>query len=96
MGPGGRRVAGVIDWSDAVLDDPARDVALLALDFGVDVLEATLGGYAGPVDPGLRDRALWFAARAGIQGLAHRVHHEPRTVPAALARVATILRASAP
>jgi aminoglycoside phosphotransferase (APT) family kinase protein len=89
----GRDVSGVIDWSDAVLGDPARDLALLAFDFGPDMLDRVLQTYASPVpdDPGLRDRALWFARRAGVEGVAWRAMNRPHTVPVALDRLRAVL-----
>lgn len=86
MADDGRTVSGIIDWSDAVLGDPARDLALLALDFGPAVLDRILEGYAAPTDPGVRRRALWFAAHAGVEGLCHRMAHHPDGPAAPLRR----------
>lgn len=63
MAPDGADVAGVIDWRDAVLGDPARDLALLAFDFGPGVLDLVLDRLEPRPDAGLRGRALWFAGR---------------------------------
>lgn len=75
-----RRLAGVIDWSDAVLGDPARDLALLMLDLGPDVAERIAERIAGRIagrgdgdDPDLLVRARWWAMRAGVEGVAWRV-----------------------
>nr|WP_240977318.1 aminoglycoside phosphotransferase family protein [Knoellia sp. DB2414S] len=89
----GRDVSGVIDWSDAVLGDPARDLALLAFDFGPDMLDRVLRTYlpAEPDDPALRDRALWFARRAGVEGVAWRALNRPHTAPVALDRLRAVL-----
>ncbi|HQK31943.1 MAG TPA: aminoglycoside phosphotransferase family protein [Phycicoccus sp.] len=86
---GGAAVSGVIDWSDAVLGDPARDLALLWLDFGVEVFEPVLAGYEGLHDDDLRGRTRWFAARAGVEGVTYRAVHARRS----LGRTMTSLRA---
>ncbi|KUN04913.1 transferase [Streptomyces yokosukanensis] len=53
------RVRGVLDWTDAVLGDPAEDIAglVLAVGSGAAVRAATLAGYG--VRPCLR--GLWLA-----------------------------------
>ena len=90
----GRDLSGVIDWSDAVLGDPARDLALVALDLGPDLLDLVLARLDPPPDPGLRERALWSAARAGVEGVAYRAtRRRPSlgTARAALHRVLDVL-----
>lgn len=60
-------LSGVIDWSDAVHDDPARDFALVWADLGWEIVEGALAAYVrrgGVVDPGLVARARWFAAHS--------------------------------
>ncbi|MFP3712189.1 aminoglycoside phosphotransferase family protein [Puerhibacterium sp. TATVAM-FAB25] len=56
-------VTGVLDWSDAALADPARDLGLVLRDLGRAGLRAALDAY-GPVDHGARDPGL--AARIGF------------------------------
>lgn len=87
-----RAVTGVIDWSDAVLGDPARDVALLWLDFGAEVADGVLAGYAAPADPLLRERAWWYAMRAGVEGLVWRSRNRPATVDQCRRRLIGVLR----
>lgn len=87
-----RAVTGVIDWSDAVLDDPARDVAVLWLDFGADVAAGVLAAYEGPADRQLRDRAWWYAMRAGVEGLVWRSRNRPATVDQCRRRLIGVLR----
>lgn len=64
---------GVIDWGDAAVTDPARDLARLLRDLGPQVLDAVLSGYSGPDPDGaaLRDRALFFARCAALEDLAY-------------------------
>lgn len=71
-----RTVCGVIDWSDAILGDPARDLALLLLDLGRDFERSVLAAYHAPRDTGLEARMRWYAAAAGIHGLSDRVVHD--------------------
>jgi len=56
-------LTGVIDWSDARIDDPALDFAWLLYgctkDFAETVLE-TYSAEGGDVDPTFRERALYF------------------------------------
>lgn len=66
------QLTGVIDWSDAGLGDPARDFALLLFDFGETVFHAALASY-GSADDGVAERARWFAIRAGVAGVGHRL-----------------------
>lgn len=91
MGAGGAEVAGVIDWSDAILGDPARDLALLWLDFGTVVVDNVLAGYQGPVEGDLRARSWWYAAHAGVEGLTYRTRHLPHTVDEAIRRLRHVL-----
>jgi aminoglycoside phosphotransferase (APT) family kinase protein len=82
------RLAGVIDFEDAVLDDPALDFAGLLLDFEEVSVQAVLARYRGPCDPRLFERARFYARIAPVHevlyGLANA--HEERVV-AGLARL---------
>jgi aminoglycoside phosphotransferase (APT) family kinase protein len=55
-------VAGILDWTDAALADPARDTGLLFRDFGPDVAAAVHEGIAGPLT-GDELRRIRFHAR---------------------------------
>jgi aminoglycoside phosphotransferase (APT) family kinase protein len=74
--PDGRDVAGVIDWGDVSVGDPAWDLAGLLAWFGEGFVRRVLAGYAVPADEGLLARtranavyastaALWWGARGG-------------------------------
>ncbi|NHA69185.1 phosphotransferase family protein [Phycicoccus flavus] len=93
MAPDGRDVLGVIDWSDALLGDRARDLALVALDLGPPMLDLVLARLAPAPDPALRERALWFAARAGVEGVAYRATHARPSLPVARAALGRVLAA---
>jgi len=66
-------VTGLIDWGDAVLGDPALDLATVLADFGPHVCERVLAGYAVPLEEGLADRVLHVARRRMVEDLAYRV-----------------------
>ena len=53
-------LAGVIDFGDAMIADPALDFAGLLNAYGTRFMEATLDAYDGMVDPQLRRRARFY------------------------------------
>ncbi|TDD93647.1 phosphotransferase family protein [Actinomadura rubrisoli] len=71
---GSGRVTGVLDWTDAVLGDPAEDIAGLAISIGARaaVRVAALAGYG----PGLCARALRLCRCDTVILLAARLHGE--------------------
>ncbi|MCM8549443.1 phosphotransferase family protein [Streptomyces sp. STCH 565 A] len=78
------RVRGVLGWTDAVLGDPAEDIAGLALCVGAPaaVRAATLAGYGAR--PCLR--GLWLARCDTVVQLADALHGRSGPPPAALLR----------
>jgi len=62
-------LTGVIDWSDAAINDPALDFARLYRDFGPAFLDDVLRGY-GPL-PGAMPRIEFFARCAALEDLAY-------------------------
>lgn len=54
-------LAGILDWSDAVLGDPARDFAPLASWYGWSFVDDVLRGYPHRVDHGFRERVQFMA-----------------------------------
>lgn len=88
---GAGRLTGVIDWSDAVLGDPARDVALVLFDFGPGVAERVVTEL-GRDDHGLLERAYWWALRAGVEGVSWRATHD-RPIGTTLDRLRRLLAA---
>lgn len=56
-------ITGVIDWSDAAIDDPAYDFGLIYRDLGPQALDAALGSYRpdGESPDALRHRAIFYA-----------------------------------
>ncbi|WP_435253296.1 aminoglycoside phosphotransferase family protein [Streptomyces tendae] len=85
------RVRGVLGWSDAVLGDPAEDIAGLALSVGspAAVRAATLAGYGAR--PCLR--GLWLARCDAVVHLAEALAgHSGEPVPPAVPLLRTRLR----
>lgn len=60
--PATGRLTGVLDWTDAILGDAARDFVFLVAWRGWAFAEEVLRNYPQPVDPGFRDR-LRFMSR---------------------------------
>ena len=64
-------ITGVIDWTDAAITDPARDLALVYRDLGPEVCRLALAHYEGPFDGFDRERAIFYARCKLIEDLAH-------------------------
>jgi aminoglycoside phosphotransferase (APT) family kinase protein len=60
--PATGRVTGILDWTDVILGDAARDFVFLVAWRGWPFVEEVLRSYPPPLDPGFRDR-LRFMAR---------------------------------
>lgn len=72
--PDSGEITGVIDWSDAALADPARDVARILRDFGPRMFETVLAHDAAAWDPAARERAIFYARCALLEDLAYGLH----------------------
>jgi aminoglycoside phosphotransferase (APT) family kinase protein len=71
--PASGRLTGILDWTDAIIGDAARDFVFLVAWRGWEFTEEVLRAYPHPVDAGFRDR-LRFKARILTPiwlGLAH-------------------------
>jgi aminoglycoside phosphotransferase (APT) family kinase protein len=66
-------VTGIIDWTDAAIADPARDLALIYRDLGPEVFELTLDHYEGYFGDADRERAVFYARCKLLEDLAHGV-----------------------
>ena len=64
-------VTGVIDWTDAAITDPARDLALFYRDLGPEACKLALARYEGPFDDAGRERAVFYARCKLVEDLAH-------------------------
>lgn len=60
--PATGELTGILDWTDTVLGDPARDFVTFVAFAGWEFTEEVLARYPLPLDPGFRDR-LGFMAR---------------------------------
>lgn len=59
------RVVAIVDWADAVIADPAVDLAGLGIWLGPAFIREVAPMCTGPADDGIADRAV-FLARAGL------------------------------
>ena len=74
--PNTGRLVGILDWTDAILGDPARDFVVLVTLHGWDFAGMALSEYRMPVDEGFWNRLRFMArllsmiwlANAGVQG----------------------------
>jgi aminoglycoside phosphotransferase (APT) family kinase protein len=82
----GSKLTGIIDWSDAAITDPAKDLGRLLRDFGSGVAEAVLRRIGGA--EGMFMRAEFYARCALIEDLAYGIEaSRPEYVEHALARL---------
>jgi aminoglycoside phosphotransferase (APT) family kinase protein len=61
-------VSGVIDWSDAAICDPARDLGLILRDLGPAAFDTALT-RSDPADEGLAERARFYARCSLLEDL---------------------------
>jgi aminoglycoside phosphotransferase (APT) family kinase protein len=64
-------ITGIIDWTDAAITDPARDLALVYRDLGPEVCRLALAHYEGPFDGCDRERTVFYARCKLIEDLAY-------------------------
>jgi aminoglycoside phosphotransferase (APT) family kinase protein len=64
-------VTGVIDWTDAAIADPARDLALIYRDLGPKVFDLALAHYGGRFDDADRGRAAFYARCKLLEDVAY-------------------------
>lgn len=84
-------ITGVIDWSDAAITDPARDLGRLRRDLGPDVAELILEHYDRPLDRADRDRIRFQARCTLLEDLAYGLGPGPRRyADAALAHLPAV------
>jgi aminoglycoside phosphotransferase (APT) family kinase protein len=85
----GTALTGVIDWSDAALTDPARDVGRLYRDFGPRFVGRVLQRYHRAWSDADHDRAVFTARCALLEDLLHGLESgDDRYSSAALANLA--------
>ncbi|GAA3837013.1 hypothetical protein GCM10022226_68790 [Sphaerisporangium flaviroseum] len=82
-------VTGVIDWGDAALADPVRDLALIYRDLGPEVFDLALAHDQGDWDEAGRERAVFYARCRLIEDIVYGVTTGARQyADAALAHLA--------
>ncbi len=72
-------VTGIIDWSDAAIADPVRDLALIYRDLGPETFELTLDHYEGNLVDTDRERAVFYARCKVLEDIAYGVRTGART-----------------
>lgn len=73
--PANGRVTGIIDWTDAAITDPAKDLGLILRDLGEEAFAAALKMSGGDVT-GARERALFYARCLTLEDLAFGLEHD--------------------
>ena len=83
-------LTGVIDWTDAAIADPARDLATIYRDLGPGVFDLTLAHYGNRFDDADRERAVFYARCKLLEDIAYGVRKPGarRYAQAALAHLA--------
>ena len=64
-------ITGVIDWTDAAIADPARDLALIYRDLRPKVFDLALAHYGGRFDDADRGRAAFYARCRLLENVAY-------------------------
>jgi len=82
-------VTGIIDWTDAAIADPVRDLALIYRDLGPEIFDLTLTHYGGSFEDIDRERAVFYARCKLIEDIAYGVSYSGarRYAEAGLARL---------
>ena len=71
-------VTGIIDWTDAAIADPARDLAPIYRDLGPEIFKLTLDHYEGDWDDDFRERAVFYARCKLLEDIAYGLRTGPR------------------
>ncbi|GGO17680.1 hypothetical protein GCM10008949_00080 [Deinococcus humi] len=84
-------ITGILDWADAALGDPARDLAGLIGWGGRTMLDAALSEY-GTADAGCIRRAVWYAACRAVADIAFGIERDRPAYVRAGQRALTLLQ----
>ncbi len=68
---GANAVTGTIDWTDAAIADPVRDLAPIYRDLGSEVFDLTLAHYGGRFDDADRERVVFYARCKLLEDIAY-------------------------
>nr|AMP56706.1 APH [uncultured bacterium] len=86
--PAAMRITGIIDWTDAAMTDPVRDLALILRDLGPDSLRRALSAYSRALSPDEHSRLHFYARCKLIEDIAYGIESgETRYVGAAHAHL---------
>ncbi len=66
-------VTGIIDWTDAAIADPVRDLALIYRDLEIEIFELTLAHYEGHFDDADRERAVFYPRCKLLEDIAYGI-----------------------
>ncbi len=66
-------ITGIIDWTDAAVTDPVRDLALIYRDLGPENFDLTLAHYEGQFDDADRERTVFYARCKLLEDIAYGV-----------------------
>ncbi len=69
--PASGAITGIIDWTDAAITDPARDLALIYRDLGPRYLDVALAAYEGSIDEPDRERVIFYARCKLLEDIAY-------------------------
>lgn len=87
-------LAGVIDFGDAMVADPALDVAGVLNDWAPSFLERVLAHYPLTVDADARRRVAFYIAVSPLYTVRYGVHHDPTELAAGRRKLAARARAA--
>ncbi len=87
-------LAGVIDFGDAMLADPALDFAGVLNDWSRAFFERVLAHYPLEVDPDARRRAAFYIAVAPLYSVRYGMHHDAAELAAGRRKLAARARAA--
>lgn len=91
--PARGRITGVIDWGDASVGDPAFDFTGLFMECGERATRAVLEAYGGPKDPGMMERAHFYANIAPFYGIIYgRKLSHPEWTQQGMTRLRSLVR----
>jgi aminoglycoside phosphotransferase (APT) family kinase protein len=89
--PARGRLAGVLDWTDAMVTDPVVDFAGLITVGGYELIEAVVSAYGdlcGPeLDGGFWDRLVWWCRELALTWLFEAIEEHPHHLDRPLAWV---------
>jgi aminoglycoside phosphotransferase (APT) family kinase protein len=85
--PGTGRLAGLIDFTDAMVGDPAHDFAGLITVGGYGFIERVAASYDLPLGDGFRARLEWLSRVCTLAWLADAADHDLASVPTQLSWV---------